>query len=1797
MEINAVRLRLKWGALRSTNASTGDVTGVTIRYAVDVSTDGAAYVEVLNTQISDKTSASYERSHRIDLPKSESGWNIRVRRLTPPAGTDYVTDQMYVASYAEVIDAKFRYPNTALLGLQYDAETFSSVAKVAIRARGTKIRVPSNYNPKTRVYSGIWDGSFKRAYSNNPAWIYYDLCTAKRYGLGGRISTEMLDKASLYKLGQYCDGLVSDGAGGLEPRFTCNVYIQSADDAYTILIRLAGVFRAISYWDGDSIVCDADMPQDVFFNYTNANVIDGTFEYTGTRARDRHTVAKVAWDNPDNRFKTEYEFVRDQAAIAKHGVKVLQLDAWGCTSRGQAQRAGAWAIRSEQKDTQSVTFKVGLDGNIPLPGKVISVADNDYAGRFIGGRVSGISEDLKHITLDREITAKSGDTIYINSEAGEATSRMILSVSGREVIVGTPFDAQSVAAQNAWTIDSADLATRKFRVISVKQDDSHQFTVTALEYNSSKFDEIDSGAATVNVPVSIINPVAQAAVTDIQIEAYDSVQQGLSVATMVISWTKAEYAVKYLVEWRKDDGSWIKLPLTGNTSVEVQGIYAGSYTARVTAISAFDVASLATTSNLTILSGKQGKPPKVTFIEATGILFGMKLNWGFPLGALDTAYTEIQVSPNGTSNIAQLGLFAYPTSTHTIQGLQPNLIQFYQARLIDRIGNVGEWSDWTSATTSADASDVLDILSGKISDSQLHQDLQQKIDKINVIEGDLTVYDQRIQDAKNAADQANQNLAVERQQRINDVGKLADDIASESQARISDFQSLNGGIVQERQQRITAVNQVADNIASESQARISDVQNLSDGLTHESQQRTAGDEHVLSVVDTYKQSTENSFAAVRQEIDVVADDLSAASTKLDGVYAKVTPLTADQDSWTADSGSNEASSWSIQSAQVDGDSALGQRIDTINVQVGSNQAAIQEERSARASGDEANAQAINNYIARNDTALASVKQTAESAVTASSSNSSAIQALDNRVDVAESDASVAKTNAASAITKAETAVTTAGSASSLAQQASATATAASDTASTANSNASNAVNTANTANNTANEAKTNAATALSTANAAASESAANASQINSINAALVDKASTGALESVKSEVEEIDGRLTAATEKVDGVYAKVTPLTADQDSWTADSDSNEASSWSIQSAYTDGDSALGQRIDTINVEVGKSQAAIQEERTARASGDEANTQAINNYIARNDTALASVKQTAESAVTASSSNSSAIQALDNRVDVAESDASVAKTNAASAITKAETAVTTAGSASSLAQQASATATAASDTAGTANSNASNAVNTANTAKNTANEAKTNAATALSTANAAASESAANASQINSINAALVDKASTGALESVKSEVNEIDGRLTAATEKVDGVYAKVTPLTADQDNWTADSGSNQASSWSIQSAQVDGDSALSQRLDIVSTTVGENTATIKEVTESVDGLYVQKYIKLDVNGKVAGWGGANDGVESQFIFNFDSLAIGSGNSTGYYPFIFRTTPFTDPVTGTVFPVSAYLKSAMMDYQSVKTSHIDNLAVKTGQIDDLAVTRGKIANLAVGTGQIDNLAVDTLKIKDNAVTVPVSAFAEASTSVGSDYMTVQTLAVPADMGHTILTFGAVFSFASYTSQQRLLCRVLKNGNVVFEDLEVHFIDYASVAVVSGSSGNHSHGLQINVSGTASDAGSHSHGYSGSTNSSTAGSGNTSHSHSYSGTTGSAGSHSHSLNLNASATSFNDGIHSHDVSMRGSARSAGTLNISRHDSTLIAGTFELQLRSDSGGSVNVSQRYIHAMTMRK
>lgn len=1596
-QLDAVRIRLRWGPIRQQNPENGDVNGYTIRYAIDLQTGGGTWTEVINTKLSDKTSANYERSHRIDLPSSDSGWQIRVRRITPNSTSEYISDKMYVQAVTEIVDAKLRYPNTALLGLQYDAETFSNVAKMAVELDGIEILVPTNYNPETRAYVGLWDGTFKRAYTNNPAWHFYDACITKRYALGDRINSSMIDKWSVYRLAQYCDQLVSDGKGGQEPRFTLNVYEQQQDDAWAVLSKMAGAFRAYIYWDGQAIVCDADIPQDTYFTYTRANVVDGIFEYSGTRARDRHTVAKVAWDNPKNRYKTEHTIVRDEAAIAKLGIRIVDIQAYGCTSEGQAQRAGQWALKSEQLETRTVSFKVGLDGFIPMPGKVIEIADELFAGRANGGRISAVSADRKVITLDRDnVVCRAGDRLVVNTENGQAQARIVSSKIGRNITVTVPFDA--VAAQNIWVVDAQDLATMKFRVISITQDDKHQFSITALQYNPQKYDAIDHGAFIDERPISIVNPTTQAPVTNVLISSETMVQQGLAVETMLIAWDQAQGATKYQVEWRKDDGNWIKMPLTGSNSVEVQGIYSGNYEARVIALSAYDVASLPTYSALTTLSGKTGLPPALANLAATGILFGYRLDWNFPAtGALDTAYTEIEIATTANgANAAQLGLFAYPTNSHVIQGMQPNLTRYFRGRLIDRIGNIGPWSSWVSATTSADASAVLDILSGKITESQLHQNLQTKIDKIDTIAG-----------------------------LDGDIGNLIDNIAA----------------VQ------TEVDQLNSELDAETAARILAVNDLNDGLTQEITDRQAG--------------------------------------------------------------------------------------------------------------DTANLTALNNYKSSNDTALANVQQQVNTAVAEAAANSEAVQALDSRVTVAEGNANTAKTNAATALTKAETAATEAGSAASLAQQASAVANQAADTADTANQNA---------------------ATALSTANTAANQSSANASQINALTVELGTKASTGALNQTNANVAEINGRVTANTTKIDGVYAQVNPKLIGSTDDFIGSTEGFAGTWTLQSAMIENDMALSQRIDTTVAQIADNTAAIRAEATARADADSALTTQINTALSEFDNAKALIRTEQQTRADADMALGSRIDTLQAQVgdDLQQSIATIQQeldvlANADSALSSRVDTV----------QAATATAQSSADQAILDAQNKSAAAEAAAKAYAEAQaEAERLAAIAAASDDATAKANAAEAAAVAaaaldaSQKADAAEDAAKAVANAAQATADDALNKANTATQNIATVQTQVDTLTTQQ-------------------------SATASQVGTIQTTVNGNTASIQEVSGSVDGLYAQKYIKLDVNGKVAGWGGANDGIESNFIVNFDSFAIGSGDSTGYYPFIFRSTPYTDPNTGTVFPVGAYMKAAFIDYASIGTAHIKQLAVKSAQIDDLAVTTGKIDDLAVTTAKIGDLQVDTLKIKDNAVTVPVSAFAEAAINIGASYSTIQTLNVPSDMGHTILTFGAVFSFQGFAAKQQLLCRVLKNGNVVFEDLEVFFLDSATVGMTTQTSGYHDHRIELDISGTISSAGNHTHSTpGGNTGSSNAGDWSTNHYHSYGGgNTSSSGYHSHGLSLRSTASTVADNGHAHNIDIQNQSKGAGTLNLSRHDSTGIAGTFQLQLRSASGGNVTVSQRYIHAMTMRK
>lgn len=733
-QISAVRVRFKWNRLSQTNSENGDVTGYKIDYAIDLQTDGGVYQTVLTTKIQDKTSAGYERTHRIDLPKANTGWQLRVRRITPNSTSDLIQDTMMIDAVAEVIDVKLSYPNTALLGVQYNAELFSNIAKMSVRLKGKIIRVPDNYDPVARTYTGIWTGNFKDAYSNNPAWVFYDLCTQWRGGLGERLDATMIDRWSLYALGQYCDQPVSDGQGGLEPRFTCNVYLQKQEEAYTVLQNIAGIFRAMSFWTGERIMLDADVPQDSIYTYSSANIVGGVagIQYSGTRNRDRHTLAKVAWDNPSNDYQTEYEYIRDEKAMSKFGVKVLDLSAFGCTSQAQAQRAGLWALKTEQLETRQVAFSVGLDGAIPRVGNIISLSDEAFAGRANGGRVSTVNSTQRIIELDREVMASVGDVLIINGGSGKSERRNISNVVGNRITVTAGFT--SAEPEHVWAIETADLKLMRFRVMSITENDDATYAITAIQHEPQKYDAIDFGTDVKPTEITIVNPDTVDAPVSVTVTSRHREVQGQTVTTLIISWSQVKGAVAYDVEWRKDDGTWVKVPRTGNVSVEIEGVYSGNYMARVRAISAFDVQSNPTSSILTEVKGKIGLPPTVVGLTATGILFGMDLKWGFAQGSGDAAYTEIQVGSAPDVNVATLTQVSYPTDTHTINGLQGNLSQSYRARLVDKLGFKSAWSAWVTGTTDANADKVMDLIEGQIRESSLNTALQTKIDKIDANE-------------------------------------------------------------------------------------------------------------------------------------------------------------------------------------------------------------------------------------------------------------------------------------------------------------------------------------------------------------------------------------------------------------------------------------------------------------------------------------------------------------------------------------------------------------------------------------------------------------------------------------------------------------------------------------------------------------------------------------------------------------------------------------------------------------------------------------------------------------------------------------------------------------------------------------------------------------------------------------------------------------------------------------------------------------------------------------------------------
>ncbi|WP_412788430.1 host specificity protein J [Pseudomonas aeruginosa] len=730
-QLSAVRLRFAWPALQQQDTN-GNIGGYRIEYAVDLATDGGAYQEVLREAVDGKTTTRYERSRRIDLPAATNGWQVRVRRLTPNQNNNRIADTMLIAGYTEVIDAKLRYPNTALLYVEFSAEQFSNIPAVTVDCRGRKVQVPSNYDPETRAYLGIWDGTMKQAWTDNPVWHTYDIVTNDRFGVGKRIKAWMVDRWEMYRISQYCDQLVPDGKGGQEPRHTCNLNLQSRAGAWELLRDLTAIYRGMAYWAQGQLKIQADIPRatDVDFAYTRANVIDGRFSYGSASERTRYSRALVSYDNPANNYDTDVAVATDKRLQRRYGDNPVEVAAIGCTRESEAQRRGKWAILTNSQD-RTITFRTGMDGAIPLPGWVIPVADALLAGREIGGRISAVAGRV--ITLDRDTQVKAGDRLFLNLPSGKAEARSVQSVAGRAVTVTTAY-SETPLLELVWTLDADDLAVPLYRVMKVSQPERGVFEITALQYEPGKFSAIDTGAKLESRPISVIPITTVAPPASVTLTSHYQFDQGLAVSTMTIAWPAVEGAVAYDVEWKKDSGNWIRLPRAGTTSVDVTGIYAGGYLARVRAVSAFDITSVWKSSILTQLSGKTGAPPALAFLRTTSGPWKIGLEWGFPAsGAADTAYTEIQqsVTPGGSEqNATALGLFAYPTDTHTLTSLAAGARLAFRGRLIDRTGNVGPWSAWVDGISSTDASEYNELITKEYVESALGEQFFENIEQI-----------------------------------------------------------------------------------------------------------------------------------------------------------------------------------------------------------------------------------------------------------------------------------------------------------------------------------------------------------------------------------------------------------------------------------------------------------------------------------------------------------------------------------------------------------------------------------------------------------------------------------------------------------------------------------------------------------------------------------------------------------------------------------------------------------------------------------------------------------------------------------------------------------------------------------------------------------------------------------------------------------------------------------------------------------------------------------------------------------
>ncbi|HDH0589135.1 TPA: DUF1983 domain-containing protein [Klebsiella pneumoniae] len=891
-DADRVRVIMKFPSLRSIDKKTGDTNGTSVQFKFQLANGNGSFYDVIATgesssdvTLTAKKTGVYYRSYEIQLPKPGRAYKVRVLRLSADSNDQYLFNDTWVDSIGEIVDTPMNYPNSVLVGLKVNSEQFgSSMPSRSYLIRGLKIRVPSNYDENTNTYNGVWDGTFKLLSSSNPAWILFDLLTNARYGLGKFVSESMIDLGQLYQIGRYCDEEVDDGFGGKEKRFAINTQITSRQDAYRLIQDIAGAFRGMVFWAGGMVNIMQDSPSDPVMLFTNANVKDGLFTYKGSARKDRPSVALITYNNKQDGYKQNVEYVEDQEAMARYGERKTEAVAFGCTSRGQAHRVGLWLLYTARMESDMITFTAGLDASFLMPGETVLIQNKYRAGKRNSGRI--VSFTKNSITLDAPVSLKkSGSFIRIINQEGKIVERDI-NETGDNITKVTFKTALATAdqpvANGVWTITEPDLVPMRARVVAIAQGETPgSFDITVVQNNASKYQAIDNGAALVPENTTVLDPTySKPSNLVISEGTYLSSPGNLSVKLM-LAWEGK--SPEYWVSWRRSDegnvSNWQSARATEEQYEIVNVAENGRYDFQLYSVSFGGKKSEIITAVYQV-KGTMTPPGAPTSLTAVGDYRNVVLNWVNP-DSVDLAQINVYASKTNKLDTATL-IAQAATTTFTHAGLGDNETWYYWIRAVNKRGMVGQPN--SNLGTEATTRDVLSFLKDKITSSELGKELLDEIDS-------------------KATQEAVDNAIGEVQNSVNEsIQQVENDLAQTSSEIKAQVDSVNQSLKED----IDTVNQtIVDNIDTVNQTINTNISNVNSQIEAAKQSIKDGDAALSqeikkaqsSLTTTLSQTSKDLTAAIQKETnDRIADVNDAAKQAADQLLSAKNELKTSIDS-------------------------------------------------------------------------------------------------------------------------------------------------------------------------------------------------------------------------------------------------------------------------------------------------------------------------------------------------------------------------------------------------------------------------------------------------------------------------------------------------------------------------------------------------------------------------------------------------------------------------------------------------------------------------------------------------------------------------------------------------------------------------------------------------------------------------------------------------------------------------------------------------------------------------------------